>query len=85
MYTILDKIIDEKEAKRKLIGVLQEEIKYIQSTDEDLKETQDLIDELKAHRQHLSAYIKKETDEGKKFEAMEAYHGLDAFIKYIDE
>ena len=85
MYTILDKIVDEKEAKRKLIGVLQEEIKYIQSTTgEGSGELQSMIDELKAYQQQLAARIKNETDEGKRFEAIEAFQGLNAFIKYIE-
>jgi FtsZ-binding cell division protein ZapB len=84
MYVILEKLIEEREAKSQIIKVLQDEINYIKSTDESFENTGLTLDELKKIRQALADEINNVRDEHKKFDMVEAYQGLDTFIRYIE-
>ena len=84
MYTIIDKLVEEKEAKQQVIKVLEDEVKYIKSTDEYFEDTESFSDKLIEYRKSMEQDIKKEDDESKRFEMMDVYQNLDSFIKYIE-
>jgi actin-related protein len=84
MYNVIDKVVEEKEAKSQIISVLQGEIDYIRSTDSSLQKEINIVKILEQKKEELTKQFKTEKDENKRYEIGSTIDCITDVIRFLN-
>lgn len=84
MYNVIDKVVEEKEAKSQIISVLQGEIDYIKSTDSSLQEEVNLVELLEQKRDELVRQFKVEKNDERRYEISSTVSYITDVIRFLN-
>lgn len=83
MYKVINTIIEDKDAKSQIISVLQDEIDYIRSTDDSLKEDVNIVKVLEKKKEELMKQFKIEKDEGNRYALAHTIDNITDVINFL--
>ena len=85
MYACIEKLVDEKDAKEQVAKVLQEEINYIRSTQEELDgRALNIIDTLKKEKAEVEKKFISEKDDNTRYLLHELLNKIEDIVKYLE-